>query len=184
MSRSRNNKLRMAQVRSSKSRRCHRLARLLRYLVVGLVGVSGICWMNQVTKCSTAHRKNDAALEVVDILRDVGRTRNVWLDHGWEEWPKAGWLHADLAAPTVRVTPSRLRMFPREILAVCFMPPDGRGSLHEGGAQARWPSWYIHEASVVFLLRSAVVNVGTWLVRKKEVGWGPAAVSRRKETGK
>ena len=35
----------------------------------------------------------------------------------------------------------------------------------------------------LFLLRSAVVNVGTVLVRTKEVGWGPAAVGRRDETG-
>ena len=30
-----------------------------------------------------------------------------------------------------------------------FMPPVGRESLHEGGAQAWWPPWYIHEASVI-----------------------------------
>ena len=35
----------------------------------------------------------------------------------------------------------------------------------------------------LFVLRSAVVNVGTVLARKKEVGWGPAAVGRREETG-
>ena len=172
-SRARNKKLRTTRASSIKSRRCHQSVRLLKYLVVGLVGVSGICWANLVVKGSAAHRKNGVAAEVGDVLGDVGRTSNVWLEHGWEEWSKAGRSHADLAAPTVRVIPSHLRMLSRGIFALCFIPPNGRGSLHEGGAQARWSWRYCHETSVVFLLlRSAVVNVSTGLLRKKEEGWG------------
>ena len=65
----------LAQVRC-RTDRVHFLSRLLRILVGGLIGVSGMCWTNQVIKCSAAHRKSDAATVVADRLGDVGRRRN------------------------------------------------------------------------------------------------------------
>ena len=70
------------------------MARMLRYLVFSIIAVSGICWVHQVIKCGAARRKNEAALEVVETLRDEGRTSNVWLNHGGEKWPNVGWLVA------------------------------------------------------------------------------------------
>ena len=88
MSSSRNNKLRAAQARRSTGRRCHHLARLLRSLVISIVVVSGTCWMHQFVNCGAARRKYDAAMEVVETLRDKGRTCSVWFDHGGGTGPR------------------------------------------------------------------------------------------------
>ena len=114
--------------------RVYFLSRVLKILVVGLIGVSGMCRTIQVAKCWTDHRKSDAAKVVVYSMGDVGRSRNVWLDHGREEVPEADWLHARIVAPTVFVTPSHMRISPRGFLVFCSMPPEDRGSFRGGGS--------------------------------------------------
>ena len=74
--------------------RCNRgrgrnLSRLLRCLVCGLVCVSGVCWIKQTTRHNY-------------VNRDQASTSH--------------WLNASAAAPTVYVTPPRLRNPPRGFL--------------------------------------------------------------------
>ena len=117
--------------------------------------------------------------------RIKGRTCNVWLEHGGENWPTAGWLHTVLAAPTVYDTQAAyLRMDPRRNFAAFCMPPVGRESLHEGGAQAWWPSWCIHKASTAFYaaVRSSECRHGAG--EKKGGKVGASSRGEEKRNGK
>ena len=159
------------------------MARLLRCLVIGIVVVSGTCWMHQFVNCGAARRKYDAAMEVMETRRDEGRTCNVWLDHGGEKWPKVGWLLADLAAPTLQAAQASFsRKAVRGNFVALFMPPETRGIVREGGAQAWLPPWYIQEASVAFYAADCSSECRHGIGQKKGGEVGPA-VGWRKETG-
>ena len=91
-------------------------------------------------------------------------------------------VRGNFVAPIVYDTQaSYLRMVSRGNVAVFCMPLVGRESLHEGGAQAWWPTCCIHEASVSFYvaIRSSECRHGAGEKKRDKVGASSRGVEKR-----